>query len=340
MTNRTETDAQVMMPKSNVFEGKHAIEGSIMTPGYKFPVYDRTEYPPEGGIYVYYKGMPYPRKGFPFPEGIFANDMMKRISLTMIRSIGTKEMLLPILGMAVLPWKIKIRIVNNFLFQYLRISQWIHSACYLKEDRYSNPCRSIRQLVRVFLVEAGIKADIADSAAKVFATIIEYDDAYRYRIEDIFSETSKTALYEQPIREIHRLVKIFIEREQYENVQKTVNAINFMVTIALLHPRIRKAFKKAVSNLTPDQFKWLQLDNADRYHVLLRGDYKFTGRTFEQRKKIFVDFHTHSKCCNGKVREIVNKNSGLITQVCMTCLKDCEFYQDFPPEVEIASYKP
>lgn len=341
--NKTETDAHVLMPKPDVFEAKHVIESSIITTGYKYPVYERTEYPPEGGIYVYYKGTPYPKKGFPFPEGVWSNDVMKRISMTLVRSVGTKQMLLPILMLALMPWKTKLKIAENAAEQYARIGEWIHSACYLKEDKYSNAARAIRSILFQFLLVLGISHKNSDRIAKTIATIVEYDDAYRYRIEDIMSETNRTTLYEKPIREIRRLASIFLSREGYDAVQITVKALNFMTTLALLHPKIRKAFKSAIQyGITPEQFKWLQLDNADRYHVLLRGDYNFTGRTFEERKKLFVDCHTYSKCCkNGVIERKIPKVKGgrnIWETVCKKCDKQCEWYQEFPPEVEVASY--
>lgn len=313
---RKETDAHVIMPDKNVFDDKrHVIESSLIQQGMKYHIYLRTEYPEEGGIYVYYKGLPYPKKGFPYPEAVWANDVIKRITLTIFKSVVMKETIPALLMVAIFPWKIKIKIVENFLHNYARVSDWIFHQHFLKPDRYSNACRVLIDIVNTFLFELGITGArhlhgdyLSKYIALTIATIVEYDDAYRYRFEDIATETDRQRLIKKPFREIRRLLDIFEKRETYDNVKGHVKTIRIALSIALLHPKVRKAFRKALQSISDKRFNYMKLDNADRYHILLRGDYNFTGLDFNQRVQIYEEFHR-------------SKNI------------------PYPPEVEVASYK-
>lgn len=334
------TDAQVLRPRPDAFEAKHAIEQSILSTGQRYHMFDHVEYPPEGGIYVYYKGMPFPKKGFPFPEAVWQNDIMKRIVMTMIKSFASKSMILPIMSFAILPWKVKVRALERILNNLFRVTDWLTRDSYLKEERYSNPARALRIAVRAFLLDLGITEGTSKEIALLVANVIEYDDAYRYRIQDIMTETSKIGLTEWPLREVRGLMKIFLKREKAPNAATNIKALGLLATIGLMHPRVRRAFRSAIRAIDIHTFAWLQLDDADRYQVLFRGDYDYLGRSMQERRKIWIDCHTYSNCCKaGVVEKKVDKFTHAGRQwetACKKCFKTCEWTQEFPPEVEIA----
>lgn len=142
----------------------------------------------------------------------------------------------------------------------------------------------------VFLTEYGIDRDVAESFAEVFATLIEYDNAYRYRIEDLTSETYKEKLLRSPIKEVQRLVLIHKDREPSHGgmTQEKVAVLGKLLSYVLLIPSIRRAFKKA---LLASDFARFQLDDADRYHTLLWSDYNFTGKSIDERIEIYKEIH-------------------------------------------------
>ncbi len=326
---RKQEDAAVAMPRADVFSGTHAINSSIMGAGARFHVFDHVEYPEEGGIYVWYKGMPYPKKGFPFPEATFQNDITKRIFMSILRPLAMKEMLLPGLAFLLLPWKRKIKVANNSMREFNRIASWTLSACFLVPERYSHPAQTINKMLTEFIKNLGI--DEENNIGRVIATMIEYDDAYRYRIQDLGSEIRWREMKTNPRKEIKRLLKIYMEREKVPNIFAVKGTLLFASTI-LWHPKILRAFKKAILTLSWTEQNRLGLDNADRYHILMRGDYNFTGRTFEERKEIYQDMHRVSFCCHYKVEHTANGKD----YFCLKCQKDCETGYIFPPEIEIA----
>lgn len=294
MENRESTDAQIMMPDQSVFGyKKDVISTSIMGKGAIFHIFDRVEYPPEGGIYLYYKGLPYPKKGFPFPEAVWHNDMAKRMTLTFLRAIGTKDMLLPMASFALLPWKIKMRVISTALQNWSRTGDWILRNNYLLPERYSKPVQVIRKALKVFLEDLGFGSGKnlvnIEEVVNIISTIIEYDDAYRYRLEDLASEAVYSALLHSPVTELRRLAKIYAQREK-THANESVASIMRIATLILLHPKIRKAFKKSILSVDVE-WKDLCLDQADKYHVLLRDDYNFGGFSIEERKEAYAIFH-------------------------------------------------
>lgn len=292
--NRESFEAPVMRPMSEVFVSKPVVEEKIMAKGMMMPIFERVDYPYDGGIHVWYKGMPFPKKGFPYPEAVHANDTFKRVVVTLIKSIGNKAMILPILSFAILPWSVKIKAIQIMIENVNRIGEWLLQTHRLKEERFEDACRGVRTFIIDFLFGLGIKRSTAMGTGWVIAMMFEYDDSYRYRLEDMMSETTRAALLADPRKEILRLIQIYKTRELTHAV-KLVNSFEILFRIISLHPKVKLALKLAFNSMSDLEFKFMQLDNADRYHVLLRGDYNFTGKSYEERKQIYIDFHEEKK---------------------------------------------
>ncbi|MGK3946016.1 hypothetical protein ABK046_47675, partial [Streptomyces caeruleatus] len=80
--------------------------------------------------------------------------------------------------------------------------------------------------------------------------MIDYDNAYRYRLGDIFGETTKIALMKDPVREVKRLLSIIQRRERASaDIRLKYGFVATGLSIAMVHPRIRKAFRAAVSEI-------------------------------------------------------------------------------------------
>lgn len=245
--------------------------------------------PPEGGMNLHFDGLLFPKKGFPFMQSSQANNIVKRQTMMFAHLFARKDMILPILGFAVLPYRMKLAIVSNFLENYCRNSDYIFEQFYLK-DNFMTPCaQEIKRFLTSFLHKLGVSPDLSFRTARIMATMVEYDDAYRYRIEDLGSVTDADLLRMDPGRELARLISVSAKREKYITVTHKFSA--FAGTLSKLmrwSPRIRRAFTESVD---PSRFKWLQLDEADRYHVLYRDDYEFMGRTYEDRAAEFTAMH-------------------------------------------------
>jgi hypothetical protein len=329
------TGATVISPRSDVFQGKSAIDLSITRPGIRYFIFDHAEYPAEGGIYVYYKGMLFPRKGFPTPESTIANDMVKRLLRTMFYIAGTKDMILAYLGLALTPWKFKKRMLFRAIAEWNRTNDWILSEHYLKRERYCKTSRGIWIVVSYFLQNLELDEFNSELAAKITANIFEYDDSYRYMLQDIVTEAKREVLIKKPRRELKRLLKIFCERQIDKNTEETVKKFGQILLLAMLHPKIRKAFVCAIRESGEIALRVMTLDNADRYHILNRNNYNFLGRTYEERKNIYLDYHIVSECCREKVQKNSDSNSTGMG-ICLKCKKVCKIGLMLPPEMIIA----
>ncbi len=365
-TPTQDEDATVLKPDAMVFEGKSSIDSSMLNPeaNHTFPLFERVTYPPTGGIYIYFKGMPFPKKGFPYPEAALNNDVIKKFTMTFVKIFANKALMIPIAAFALLPWKTKIGALEKALADYARTINWLAMGNILKRERYSTPCREIWAFVETLLTELGFSPALSFDIARIMATVIEYDDAYRYRFEDLMTEINKDALVAKPRQEIKRIMDIFNVRELAPNAKIVFSAIGKLLGILILHPKFKRAFVKACAGA---DFSRMSLDNADRYHVLLMGDYDYTGRTSAQRMDIYKAFHRISICCKNRVTnkyarrsdapeclshgqsddpadfadscgnaDCLNKSLEIVGSICKGCGKDCEIDYDFPPFVKLS----
>ena len=250
-------------------------------------VFDRAEYPESGGIYAYFKDCPFPAKGFPFPQAMHAVNIAKRFLRNFISALTGREMgfLLPVF----LLFPKKIKLVEKYLKAYSDAAMMAIEPFILLPMRMTECAREIRFFIKNFLMEMGISEMTAQSFADVFSTLIQYDDRYRLTIEDAMSETTKENLMNNPGKEIGRLLKIMAKREHAPEVSEKFNNFARLINVLLRMPRIKKSFKKA---LLLSDFKNFQLDDADRYHTLLREDYDFMGFTLKERVEMYIAWHS------------------------------------------------
>jgi len=287
-TAQTEQKFYIPYPSPEIFWRNTNSIAQVVAEQQEVFVIDRVEYPESGGIYVYHVGIPYPQKGFPFPEAIAAINVAKRLLISQIRFLATTEVLLSRFFFLLLPYKRKIKVIEKWLKEFCGTVDTTLEPYYLKENRYSPIASELIKFIDRFLVELGIDYLIAYGTARIFATLIEYDSAYRLRLEDIFSESSKEKMLENPSKEFERLLHIFRLREVHPLIQDRFASLVKIVSWFLVIPRIKKAFKKALKYTT---FSNLQLDEADRYHVLRLGGYKFFGESTEARREKYLALH-------------------------------------------------
>lgn len=227
-------------------------------------IIERVEY--DDGIKLYIKGAQFPQKSCPTPEAIIAINTVKRVLISFLTS-G----LIPIS---------KIRLLKTFN----RITADVMHQHLLKEKYMTRFSREMKLFIFNFLTAWGIDEETAMTTSEIIAHIFEYDNAYRYRVQDILEETTR----EVSIVELRRLAKIIYEREDIESRKANGNrrvgkqfirAANFLSVLFLL-PSFRRALKVAITNLN---WSAVLMDDGDRYWSGFRIDYNFGGKTYEER---------------------------------------------------------
>ncbi len=233
------------------------------------------------GVLVHYKDVPYPRKGYPFPEAVASVNIVKRMLMKLLR------------------YPIPLIVHRKrAIADIAEIGERILQPYIMRPELMSPVASELQNILNVFLTRLGIETGTAKSFARVVGTVIQYDNAYLFRLEDLFSETAPLELMINPRREVKRLASIFIEREKGAHIEQNkehpeyhkidhykIVADKFrkaanMLALLLLSGKIRRAFIDAINR---SNFGRLQYDDIDRYWVSLRNDYNFMGKTQKER---------------------------------------------------------
>ncbi len=188
----------------------------------------------EEGILLWLKGRPHPIKGMPTAEAIQGVNVIKKMILEIFKH--------PILLLT------PTKTLNSFK----EISEKALQGHILQEKYMTRVGRELRGMIGVYA-----------------AHIIEYDSAYRVRIQDMFSSVSQDEIVSHPIRTIWKMVKRNREND-YMEIHIKVRKLAILLTLALCIPHIRKQWKVMLRQCT---YSNLCLDKGDVYWMNERTDY-------------------------------------------------------------------
>ena len=222
----------------------------------------------EDGILQYIDGKNdtlIPQRGFPDSDAILACAVSKRLLITLL---SMRPLMLP-----------TIKNLEKILANYNDVSlKVLNDYIFL----YQTPVADeFKKIIYRFLLGIKVKEQIAFETSIIISTLFEYDNAYRFRLQDLFTATTKEYLIKHPYKGILNLLKIQKERDHL-GVHKKFALIKPIATLVLLIPKFRKAY---VSALSQSDFSRLQFDDIDEYWVAQRVDYKFFGESQSQLKK-------------------------------------------------------
>ncbi len=194
---------------------------------------ERMELGGKNGILIYLKGHLYPIKGMPTPNAVQGINVMKKVLLEF--SKHPTLLLTP----------------RKTLQSFAEISNKALQGCFMQERYMTAVARELRGMIGTH-----------------FAHIIEYDSAYRLRLQDMFSSVSQAEMIERPIRSVWKMVKRNREQD-YLSVHNKVRKIAWLLTFALL-TGFRDKWIKAFQECT---YENLCLDEGDVYWIGQRTDY-------------------------------------------------------------------
>lgn len=237
----------------------------------------------DDGIYIYHEGLLHPKKGFVYPEAVQANNVVKKVLAGAVRAFSKNYLLMLLL--------IRRKTLQNFLEEFHLLAKTTISQFYWKHEYYSKTAKEIDLFITSFLFGLGFTIRL-QGIGRIIAHLFEFDDAYMFRFQDIMNETTKKALLENPAKEISRLFKIFKERESRMPMKDKIGAVYLLFKLMFFIPKVRKAFKKAVSEMNIGR---CQMEECDVYQVL-RWDngYNFLGRTAQSRVEELKELHKNS----------------------------------------------
>lgn len=222
---------------------------------------------------VYVKGAEFPFEGYVTNEMLWATNQAKSVFIEAIKILSKPQFLL---GTVITLLFFREQLVDSFN----RLGHRIMSPVMLKDKHISPFAREFQFMIFEFLRHL-IKEEKADKVSEIFSRIIDNDDAYKQRLKDIFSMTSKEKLLKP--KELTRLVGIMYERQGKHDWIKKVKAVVFLLRVVIfLSPSARKGYKSAVQAVNLDN---LILHWNDLYWSVYKKDYDFAGMKWEDRMK-------------------------------------------------------
>ena len=281
--------------------------------------YMMTELEINDGVYAHFQGMEYPERGLVKMEDIWATNIVKRLVVHTIK-------LLPLLAPTVivfvfLPYFLKRKILNRVLKAFNDVAMKVMRPSLLQFRHMTPMAQELQRGLQAGLIDLGIEENTSNEFAEIFSNIINFDNAYRYRIQDLANETTMFKLFSKPQRELWRLRKLHEPRERIdyklENVpdmkdtrlgyqtyiqsgdkysvinSPIIRKVRYFYGVAhimLLHPRIKRAYRNAL--LVVDWSRILP-DDMDRFWMCLRGGYNYFGKTKHERYMMI----NHLKVC-------------------------------------------
>lgn len=228
---------------------------------------------------MYIKDAEFPFEGFVTNEILWSTNQAKSVFIEGVKLLTKPLFIIPTILTLIF---FRQHIIKPFTW----LGHRIMSPIMLKDRHISKFARELQYMVFEFMRYLIPEKD-ADKVSEIFSRIIDNDDAYKQRLKDIFSMTSKEKL-KNP-KELTRLLNIMYERQAggKNSWVNKVKAVVILLRLSILFiPSARKGYRSAVDNINLDN---LILHFEDLYWSVYKTDYDFAGMTIEQRKQFARD---------------------------------------------------
>lgn len=231
------------------------------------------------GLYTHVMGMEYPEKGLAPAQDVFNANIVKKLIIEPARLL--KYFAPSILVFLVLPYKFKIKVINKILTSFNIIAYRAFSPSILQDQHLTPMAQELKQWMLRFFKELDIDQDVSRDTTELLINVLNFDNAYRYRIQDLFNETTVERI-KNPRKEFKRLMLINREREAQHQVMVSnkFKLFGTLLSLIFLHPKIKKAYIKSIDGLNLIK---LQPDKADWFWMCVRTGYNYFGRTDKER---------------------------------------------------------
>ncbi len=241
----------------------------------------KVEMPPEGGVLTYMSGYDVPFQGFPFHELVERMDVVKKMTK------GFKSGFHHLVWKHFAGWK-RIPMIW-FTTPFFRVYTHAEIAtCWRYIERYKiKPkmyCTALREVHRAFTIpiddnERQKTRELREHIRDLFCMHLEFDNAYRFRFQDIIVELNKIELKKDPVKEIIRLFDLMSGKEVRQEVKDSWTLTKTMVEYLRYSKEIKSIVISFLNNLDTDKCK---LDKFDYPFCAGRVDYKFNNPNIKQ----------------------------------------------------------
>ena len=239
----------------------------------------------KGCVKTFIQDAEYPVKGFTDPKTMFLVNIAKKNMMEMLKILSLPIFWPSFVVLFFLPYKLKIKFLGKMLLSFHRNVFGILKGTILKEQHQSPLTQEVDWFVFTFLQKLGFETLQSEQVAETFAHLLEYDNAYRYRVLDIMSESTREDMIKSPRREIRKLMDIISKRDD-AGVAMKFKIFGYAMSALLLFGKFKNVF---IESLKECDFTKFQYDDADEYWVAFRKDYLYQGKTQEERAKVQKD---------------------------------------------------
>lgn len=245
----------------------------------------KMDHPENSCILVWYAGYIYPEKGLPYPELFIALDPLKRM-LVSFSKLFLKS-----------PFLILYALFNRKKI-LKTIADCSYSALHMFKIKPQFYCPMVKEIRRrmysVFFPLGNMCEERHVNGTELIDMVsmfLHYDNAYRYRIQDILTEMSFKDMTKRPYHEIKRVIKLAIKRDVNPGVKKKYQMFGNLLAVLSLVPIVRGKIKHFFGSMSDD----VKFDNGDWYQCLCRTDYDFGGLTIYERMQIQRKMHVEAR---------------------------------------------
>ena len=123
-------------------------------------------------------------------------------------------------------------------------------------------------------------------ACELFYHVLEYDNAYRFRFQDVFQEVDKEKLEQDPQKEIERLFSILLTRENTERMASKWRILRKIIRLIFRFQIFKecKDIKKFIIYFMMELPRnVISMDESDRYYSADRNSYEHEGKPQAER---------------------------------------------------------
>lgn len=231
----------------------------------------RVEFPEEGGVLTYMEGYELPYRGFPLAEIVEKIDVMKKLAKASLsglyHALKDRRLMLIVLFPAIFVFR---DLIYSGVYTFYRLIERFK----LKSVRMS---RCMRELHRAFSADRPREGEkmttLRTMLRDVICNVLEFDNAYRFRAQDIFAEIDSIALKRSPVKELTRLLTLMQSRETTQEIRDTWKLARMFVSLYLRFDRkLLRMIVDVLSSINIEQFK---LTPEDIQFCVKRKDYVF-----------------------------------------------------------------
>lgn len=250
--------------------------------GKKAKVIQEIWHDPQQGYLVLYKGEKYPKKGWPDQVDILQIDLIKRFFRLSARFMSETPIRYFLILFLFLPkWiqnKAIAKFYEHFIVGYLGL---IMQRIQQKDEYYCTSAREIRRTGYAISHEAKTQKEkeAVEFFADFFGNFMEFDNAWRYMVQDVLPEANVANIILNPAKELERLAKIHYERMGRTRDDAKVVA-RLLKLLFFFRPEVEKWIQRFFYEVNMEKVK---LDDADWYHCLPRLDYNYRGMIYADR---------------------------------------------------------